>query len=98
MDNLVDIKLVEEWIAVLKMALAIKQLYQRGATYLGNRSCENNDFIELTNSLHKLVYSRSLDHIDVVVIALNFHWYREIGLMQDLHRRLAVIHHRAVNK
>lgn len=53
-------------------------------TYLGHRRCEHDDLIELAHSLHKLVYAWPLDHVDVVIVALDFHGYREVGLVENL--------------
>lgn len=55
-----------------------------GKTYLGNRRCEYDNFVKLTHSLHELVYAGPLNHVDVVVVALNFHGYCEVGLVEYL--------------
>lgn len=53
-------------------------------TYLGHRRCEHDNLVELAHSLHKLVYAWPLDHVDVVIITLDFHGYREVGLVENL--------------
>ena len=50
-------------------------------THLGHGSGEDNDFIQLADSLHELVNPGSLDDIDVVKLAFNLNRDREIGLM-----------------
>ena len=53
-------------------------------TYLGNGCSEYHNLIELADAFHELVHSWSLDHIDVVVVALDFNGYCEVSLVQDL--------------
>ena len=53
-------------------------------TYLGYRCCENNNLVELTHPLHERIYTWSLDHIYIVILALNLNWNSEICLMEDL--------------
>lgn len=50
-------------------------------TYLGDRSGENYHFVKLAYPLHELVDARPLDYIDIMIVALNLNWYREIGLV-----------------
>jgi hypothetical protein len=45
---------------------------------------ENNNFIQLTNSLHKRIDAWSLDDIYIVILAFDFHGNGEISLMKDL--------------
>lgn len=49
--------------------------------YLGDGSCENDNFIEFTDPLHKLIDTRPLDDVDIVEVALYLHWYREVRLV-----------------
>lgn len=53
-------------------------------TDLRHRGRKHNDFIEFTNSLHELIDTRALDHIDIVIVTLNLDWDREISLVQNL--------------
>lgn len=53
-------------------------------TYLGHRRCEYDNLIQLAHPLHKLVYAWSLDYVDVVIITLDFHRDREVGLVENL--------------
>ena len=55
-----------------------------GKTYLGNGCSEYHNLIELADAFHELVHSWSLDHIDVVVVALDFNGYCEVSLVEDL--------------
>jgi hypothetical protein len=52
--------------------------------YLGYRRREDHDLIELANSLHELIDARPLDDIDIMVVALDFYRYCEVGLVEDL--------------
>lgn len=54
------------------------------STYLRNGCGENNHLVKLAYPLHELVDSRALDDVDIVVVALDLHWYREIRLVEDL--------------
>ncbi len=56
-------------------------------TYLGDRRGEYNNFIQLAHSLHKLVDSRSLNDIYVVIVAFNFDRYRKVGLVENLGKK-----------
>jgi len=60
------------------------QLIEKRIAILGHRGGKDDNLIELTNSLHELVDSWSLDYIDIMIVALNLHWYREVGLVQNL--------------
>jgi hypothetical protein len=53
-------------------------------TYLGHRRRKDNHLVELTNPLHELVDAWSLDDIDIMVVALDFYGYCEVGLVKDL--------------
>ena len=55
-----------------------------GLAYFGNGGGEHDYFIKLSNPLHELVDSWPLDDVDIVVVALDLHWYREIRLVEDL--------------
>jgi hypothetical protein len=52
--------------------------------YLRNGRREDDNFIQLPDALHELVNARSLNDVDVVVVALDLHGYREIGLVKYL--------------
>lgn len=52
-----------------------------GGGNLGDRGCKYNNFVQLSNPLHELVNPRSLDDVDVVVVALNLYRDGEIGLI-----------------
>jgi hypothetical protein len=87
MDNMVDIQLVQQRITVLRILVSlqsIKQANLAGNSYLRNRGGEDYYFIELTYTLHKLVYARPFDHIYVVILTLNLNWYCEICLVKYL--------------
>jgi hypothetical protein len=58
--------------------------YELGWTYLGNGCSEHNNFVQLAHSLHKLVDTRTLDNIHVMVLAFNLDGNGEVGLVQDL--------------
>ena len=52
--------------------------------YLGDRCCEDDDLIEFANALHELIDTRPFDDINIVILALDLHWNREVGLVEDL--------------
>lgn len=87
-DNLVDVELIKEGIAIL---LELGQYVLDGKTatgrvkYLRDGGCEDDNLVELAHPLHELIHSRPLDNIDVVVVALYLHWNREVGLVEDLY-------------
>jgi hypothetical protein len=60
---------------------------ERVSTYLGHGRSEDDDFVEFANPLHELVHARTLDDIDVVIVALDLHGYCEIGLVENLLRK-----------
>lgn len=62
------------------------QLIEERVTILGHRRCEDHNLVELANSLHELVDAWPLDDIDIMVVALDFYRYREVGLVKDLER------------
>ncbi len=65
----------------------MKPLARQGqSAYLGHGCCEDNNLVELANSLHELVDTGPFDHINIMVVTLNFHRYCEVGLVQDLGR------------
>jgi hypothetical protein len=52
--------------------------------YLGDRSRENNNFVEFSYPLHELVHAGSLNDINIMIVALDLYRYCEIGLVQYL--------------
>lgn len=83
-NNAVNVELVEEGITIL-LSLAELPEQNNAATYFGNRCCKNHHFVQFAHTLHELVNARSLDDIDIVVLAFNFHRNREVCLVQNLH-------------
>lgn len=82
-DDMVDVELIEQWITILKADVKChsRKREKRGGANLGDRSCEYNNFVQLSNPLHELVNPRSLNDVDVVVVALNLYRDGEIGLI-----------------
>lgn len=82
-DNTMNIELVKQWVTVLHPieSVEIQPGYCAMETYLGNRCGEDDNFVQLTHPLHKLVYTRPLDNVHVMVVALYFYRYGEIGLV-----------------
>jgi hypothetical protein len=66
-DDAVDIKLVQERIAIL-----------------AHTSRENHNFIQLSNTLHKLIHTRTLNDVDVVICAFNFDGDGKVCLVEKL--------------
>lgn len=56
-------------------------------THLGNRSREDDHLVEFANSLHKLINTRSLDDVNIVIVSLNLDGDRKVGLVQNLRAR-----------
>lgn len=84
-NNLVDVQLIEEGVTILLIRLARHLLSASWrSAYLGHRRCEDNNLVELANPLHELVNAWPLDDIDIMVVALDFYRYREVGLVKDL--------------
>lgn len=61
-----------------------RQYLDKSKTYLGHRCSKDHNFIELPHPLHELVYAWALNHIYIVIVALYFNWYGEVGLVKDL--------------
>lgn len=84
--NIMYIKLIKEWIAVLSADRSANALHKQKVkgSYLCNRSGKDDNLVELSDALHKLVHSRPLDDVNVVILTLDFDRYREVRLMKDL--------------
>lgn len=52
--------------------------------YLGYGGREDNNFVELSNSLHELIDTWPLYYVDVVIVALDFHGDGKVGLVKYL--------------
>jgi hypothetical protein len=50
-------------------------------TNLGDRGGEDDNLVKLAHSLHELIYTRSFDYVDIMILALNLDGYREVGLV-----------------
>ena len=53
-------------------------------TYFRYRRCENNNFVQLADSLHESVHAGAFDHVDIVILAFNLHRNSKISLMENL--------------
>ena len=82
-DNAVNVELVEKRITVLQ---SLARLFgtSRQWTYFGNRCGENDNLVQFAHSLHELVHTRSLDDIDIVILAFNLHGNGKVCLVQNL--------------
>ena len=85
MHDIVNVQLVEQRISVLVIGVRTKapHIISR-ITYFGHRSCKHHDLVELANALHELIDARSFDDIYIMILALNLHRDREVGLIQYL--------------
>jgi len=54
--------------------------------YLGYGRRKDHNLVQLPDPLHELVDAGAFYHINVVVIALDFHGDREVGLVEYLWR------------
>lgn len=52
--------------------------------YLRDRRRKDYNFVQLAHSLHEFVYTRSLNNINIMIIALDLHGNRKIRLMKNL--------------
>ena len=85
MHNVMNIQLIQKWITILRtVSISFYIVSLSSPTYLGNRGCEHDHLIELPNALHKLINTRSLDDIYVVVLTFDLYWYCKIGLVKNL--------------
>lgn len=87
MDNLMNVQLVKERITILH-EMSVDSLEESATrkfiTYFRNGGGKNNDLIELAYPLHELVDARSFYDIYIMIIALNFYWYRKVRLVENL--------------
>lgn len=67
---------------VVKLVWRISECAAR--SYLGDRGCENHDFVKLSDALHESIDAWTLDNVDIMILSLDFHWNCEICLMQYL--------------
>lgn len=84
MDYVVDVELIQKGVAVLMHMLALGEEIRGTRNYLGHGGSKNNDFVKFSNSFHELVDAGSLDDIDVVELALDFHRDCKVGLVKNL--------------
>ena len=83
MNDAVNVQLIQKRVSVLR-SISIRLAFIATATHLGNRSCEDNNLVQLAHSLHELIHTRSLDHVNVVVLSFNLHRDREVSLGEYL--------------
>lgn len=62
------------------------ELVEEGVAIFGNRRGENDDLIDLSNSLQECIDARPLYDIDVMVLTFDLDWDGKVCLMQDLHK------------
>lgn len=60
------------------------QHVQQWIAIFRDRCSENDNLVELADSLQECIDARSFYDVDIVVLALNLDWYREVRLMKDL--------------
>ncbi len=56
-------------------------MYEKIIAYLRHGGCEHNNLIKFTDSFHKLIHTRPLDHIDIMIITLDLNRDCEICLV-----------------
>lgn len=80
---MVNVELIEQWITILQADVRhhSRRSEKGEGANLRDRGCEYNNFVQLSNPLHELINPRSLDDVDVVVVALNLYRDGEIGLI-----------------
>lgn len=60
------------------------ELIENRVAVFGDGGCEDHDLVQLADSFHEGVDARSFDDVDVMVLAFNLDWYREVCLVEDL--------------
>lgn len=60
------------------------KLVQKRVPILADGRGKDDNFIELTNTLHELINARSLNDVHVVVGSFDFDRDGEVGLMEEL--------------
>lgn len=82
MHDIVNVQLVEQRVSILghRRQNQTPDMISR-KTYFGDRSCKYHNLIELANALHELIDAWSFDDIYIMILALNLHRYRKIGLI-----------------
>jgi hypothetical protein len=74
--------LIEERVTVLEIVSYDFRL--RREAYLRHGSSEDDHFVKLSNTSHEIVHTWTLDDVDVVILAFDFHRDCEVGLMENL--------------
>jgi hypothetical protein len=57
------------------------ELVEQGVAIFGHRRGKDNDFIQLTHPLHESINSRPFDNIHIMILSLDLHGNRHVGLM-----------------
>lgn len=60
------------------------QLVEKWVAVFGDRSCEDDNFVEFSNAFEKSVDAGALDYVDVVVLTFDFYGDCEVCLVEDL--------------
>ena len=60
------------------------QLVEKRVAILRDRSSEDHDLVDFTDTLEECVNTWALNDVDVVVLALDFHGYCEVRLVENL--------------
>lgn len=60
------------------------QLVEKRVAILRDRSSEDHDLVDFTDTLEECVNTWALNDVDVVVLALDFNRDSKVGLVQDL--------------
>lgn len=79
----VYVQLVQERVAILSVRSVKITSSNRNSnkSHLGDRRCENDDFIQLAHPLHELIDTRPLNHVNVMIVSFDLYRNGKIGLV-----------------
>lgn len=83
-DNFVNVQLVQDGVRVLQRAVRMLFADKGNSTHLAQASGEDDDLVDLTHLLQKVVHSRALDDIDVVPLPFDFDRNDVVSLRDEL--------------
>lgn len=86
-DNFVNVQLVQDGVRILqrhvRMLLADKRSFWQ-KTHLAQAGGEDDDLVDFTHLLQKVVHARALDDIDVVPLPFDFDRNDVVSLRDEL--------------
>ena len=83
MHNIVYIQLIQERITIL-VKVSSNVVAEIMVTNLGDRSGKDHNLVKFADALHELIDTGPFDHINIVILTLDFNRYCEVSLMKYL--------------